>query len=106
MAYLSSVEMAFKNVGRRFGISEFKPLQMLCLQTLVSGQDVFACLPTSFGKSLIYQTWASLADELARDLPPLSRLAVPGAEGVPQKAMSLSVMDQTIPGITLHCWLI
>ena len=71
MAYLSSVEMAFKNVGRRFGISEFKPLQMLCLQTLVSGQDVFACLP------------------------PLSRLAVPGAEGVPQKAMSLSVMDQT-----------
>ena len=32
-----------------------KPEQNLCLETLLSGRDVLAILPTGFGKSLIYQ---------------------------------------------------
>ena len=54
------------HVGHAYGVDGFKPLQKLCLATLVKGQDVLACLPTGYGKSLIYQTWSSLSHMLAR----------------------------------------
>ena len=38
-------------------ISSFKPMQRLCLKNLLLDRDVLACLPTGFGKSLIFQSW-------------------------------------------------
>ena len=38
----------------QFDIASVKPLQRLALSQLVRGDDVLACLPTGFGKSLIF----------------------------------------------------
>ena len=35
-------------------IEKMKPLQHICLKHLIQRQDILACLPTGFGKSLIY----------------------------------------------------
>ena len=37
------------------GIHELKPEQILVIQNIVRGKDVFADLPTGFGKSLTFQ---------------------------------------------------
>ena len=39
---------------QRLGYSTMKPEQLQVVSVMVSGRDVFAVLPTSFGKSLCY----------------------------------------------------
>lgn len=63
----STLDKLIESVGHVYGVDGFKPLQKLCLATLLKGQDVLACLPTGYGKSLIYQAWPTLSDMLARD---------------------------------------
>ena len=46
---------------------DYNPLQTLCLRTLVSGQDILACLPTGYRESLVYQCWPSLCSLLAKE---------------------------------------
>ena len=41
--------------------------QKECLETLVQGKDVFAILPTGFGKSLVFQIFPRLMKELQRN---------------------------------------
>ena len=49
--FSSAVDKLFESVGHVFGVDGFKPLQKLCLASLLKGQDVLACLPTGYGKS-------------------------------------------------------
>ena len=44
-------------VAQLHKIEQIKPLQHICLKYLINRRDVLACLPTGFGKSLIYQAW-------------------------------------------------
>ena len=46
------------------GISELKPEQTLVIENIVCGSDVFAALPTGFGKSLIFQILPSVLNTL------------------------------------------
>ena len=46
------------------GIHELKPEQILVSQKVVRGKDVFADLPTGFGKSLTFQILPSLLKSL------------------------------------------
>ena len=47
-------------------IDSLKELQTLCLKLLtVNRKDVMACLPTGYGKSLIYQAWPTVCDLLS-----------------------------------------
>ena len=39
---------------------ELKPEQEQAVQGLLNGKDILAILPTGFGKSVIYQTFANL----------------------------------------------
>ena len=45
----------------QFDIASVKPLQCLALSQLVRGNDVLACLPTEFGKSLIFTCYPASA---------------------------------------------
>ena len=46
------------------GIHELKPEQILVIQNIVRGKDVFAALPTGFGKSLTFQILPSVLKSL------------------------------------------
>ena len=48
-------------------IPYLKPLQRLCLKNLVLERDVLACLPTGFGKSLVFQAWPTVCKILCTD---------------------------------------
>ena len=52
-----SFNQTISEVCLKHNITSFKPLQRLCLKNLLLGRDVLACLPTGFGKSLIFQAW-------------------------------------------------
>ena len=55
MATLKStvdVEAACHTVSRSLGYSALKPEQLSVIKSFVCGKDVFAVLPTGFGKSL------------------------------------------------------
>ena len=51
------------------GVDVLKDLQRVCLDTLVSKTDVLACLPTGFGKSLIFQAWPTVCSLLSTKYP-------------------------------------
>ena len=48
----------------QFGIEALKPLQHLCLCQLVRGDDVLACFPTGYGKSMIFHMIPSVCNTL------------------------------------------
>ena len=56
-------------VARLHKIEQVKPLQHISLKYLIDQRDVLACLPTGFGKSLIYQAWPSVCSLLSEAFP-------------------------------------
>ena len=56
-------------VAQLHNIERIKPLQHICLKYLIHRRDVLACLPTGFGKSLIYQAWPTVCSLLSEDFP-------------------------------------
>ena len=50
-------------------IPNLKPLQRFCIRSLINERDVLACLPTAFGKSLIFQSWPTVCKLLANKFP-------------------------------------
>ena len=56
-------------VAQMHNIEHIKPLQHICLKYLIHRRDVLACLPTGFGKSLIYQAWPTVCSLLSEDYP-------------------------------------
>ena len=60
-------ERALSKSLTKFGHTTLKEQQKSCIRKLVvDSQDVFAVLPTGFGKSLIYQVLPTLFSELHR----------------------------------------
>ena len=53
--------------AKLLGYSELKELQMQVIVAFVMGKDVFAILPTGYGKSLCYACLPILLDDLYRD---------------------------------------
>ena len=68
MAFAESVISASAlYAAKLLGYSELKELQMQVIVAFVMGQDVFAILPTGYGKSLCYAYLPILLDDLYRD---------------------------------------
>ena len=65
MATLKStvdVEGACHTVSHSLGYSALKPEQLSVIKSFVCGKDVFAVLPTGFGKSLCYACFPAILD--------------------------------------------
>ena len=58
------------------GIHELKPEQILVIQNIVRGKDVFTDLPTGFGKSLIFQILPSVLKSLQSSYASSSALVI------------------------------
>jgi len=57
-----------------FGFEEFRPMQESVIETVLSGKDVLAVMPTGGGKSLCYQVPALLSGGLTLVVSPLIAL--------------------------------
>ena len=54
--------LATQSVTRLLGYSALKPEQLRVIKSFVFGKDVFAVLPTGFGKSLCYVCLPAILD--------------------------------------------
>ena len=59
-----SVREAARSAARELGYPELKPVQLEVIETFVKGRDVFAVLPTGYGKSLCYGCLPIVFDKL------------------------------------------
>ena len=69
MAEMSHLDRAFTTVCSKFMISQLNPFQIRAISEFVKGErDLFANLPTGYGKSLIYQALPVVFDDLSNSL--------------------------------------
>ena len=59
MAEIDVIKQVFTKVGY-----DIKEEQLMAIKEFVSGNDVFICLPTGYGKSLIYAALPDIFDEI------------------------------------------
>ena len=59
-----SVREAATSAARELGYPDLKPEQLKVVETFVKGRDVFAVLPTDYGKSLCYGCLPIVFDKL------------------------------------------
>ena len=83
-----------------FGIDCLHPQQLMAVESLLRGRDVLACLPTGFGKSLIFQILPAVFSFLANHgcqfpkdpivvvCSPLMALMKVQVDGLPNKGVS------------------
>jgi ATP-dependent DNA helicase RecQ len=80
---------------RRFGHEEFRPGQRECIETLLTGRDVLAVLPTSAGKSLIYQLTSQTLPGVTVVVSPLIALMQDQAESLDEHGLDAGVVNST-----------
>ena len=64
MASDEAFEAAVAEACKKFGVRDVHVEQRIAVKYLLRRRDVFACFPTGFGKSLIYQIQPSVASSL------------------------------------------
>ncbi|MCP3913974.1 MAG: ATP-dependent DNA helicase RecQ [bacterium] len=72
----AGLEAARSLARKRFGIQRLHPLQVQALEAVFAGRDTLAVLPTGYGKSLLYQLPALLAERPTVVVSPLIALMV------------------------------
>ncbi|TGL56435.1 RecQ family ATP-dependent DNA helicase [Leptospira ognonensis] len=89
--------MDLKNhLQKYFGFSSFRPGQEEAIQSVLSGKDTLAILPTGAGKSLIYQLPASLeTNKLTLVISPLIALMKDQAESLHARGISAEFCNST-----------
>ncbi len=85
-----------------FGHETFRPLQEEIVQALVSGQDVFALMPTGGGKSLCYQLPALVRKGTGLVISPLIALMEDQVLALKELGISAAVLNSTLPLQTLR----
>lgn len=80
----------------RFGIEKLHPEQEAALESLISGQDTLVVLPTGYGKSLIYQILAVLAEGPVITLFPLIALMRDQERSLDEDAVPVVRLDSTL----------
>lgn len=80
----------------RFGIDPLYPEQVAALRLLLKGRDTLVVLPTGYGKSLIYQALAVLADRPVITLFPLIALMRDQELALDRHAVPVVRLDSTL----------
>ena len=60
----SPLEAVVWECGRKMGYDDMKPKQIEAILAFLGGRDVFASLPTGYGKSVIYAILPSTLDTI------------------------------------------
>ena len=64
MASLNEMDIVSDSVARSLGYISLKPEQKAVIKDFVTGNDVFAVLPTGYGKSLCYVCLPGVFDKI------------------------------------------
>ena len=81
---------------RQFKVRKLRPEQVLAIEALLAGSDVLALLPTGYGKSLIYQATAAMADRPTLVISPLIALMVDQEKKLTQAGVPVVRIDSTL----------
>ncbi len=79
----------------QFGHDSFRPGQKECIQALLDGRDVLGVLPTSGGKSLIYQLTAQLLPCVTVVVSPLIALMQDQLESLEDQGIDAGAINST-----------
>ena len=71
-----TAEKAITRIIQKLGYSQLKPEQLKVIMEFICGKDVFAVLPTGFGKTLCYACLPLVFDELTHGRAPSIILVV------------------------------
>lgn len=80
-----------------FGNESFKPCQKEVINALMSGRNVFACMPTGAGKSLLYQLPAIASRGLTLVIMPLISLIKDQLDFLCSKQLRAKALISTMP---------
>ena len=80
-----TAEKAITRIIQKLGYSQLKPEQLKVIMEFLCGKDVFAILPTGFGKTLCYACLPLVFDELTHRRTPSIILVVCHATTGPPK---------------------
>ncbi|WP_054758678.1 DEAD/DEAH box helicase [Secundilactobacillus collinoides] len=64
----------YQQLKQRYGFESFRPGQLETLTALATGQDVLSIMPTGAGKSLIYELYGQVTQQLVVIVSPLIAL--------------------------------
>src|SRR3954453_12012754 len=78
----------------KFGHDSFRPGQQECIQALLDGRDVLGVLPTSGGKSLIYQLTAQLLPGITVVVSPLIALMQDQLESLEDQGIDAGAINR------------
>jgi ATP-dependent DNA helicase RecQ len=82
---------------QRFGHAEFRPGQRECIEAVVAGRDVLGVLPTSAGKSLIYQLASQVLPGVTIVVSPLIALMQDQADSLEDHGLESGVINSLRP---------
>jgi ATP-dependent DNA helicase RecQ len=85
-------------LSRTFGYSSFRPHQREIVETLLSGRDVLAIMPTGGGKSLCYQLPARMAAGTAVVISPLISLMKDQVDSARENNMAAAYLNSSLTG--------
>ena len=81
---------------RRFGIARLHPEQERAIESVLAGRDTLAVLPTGYGKSLIYQLPALLAERPTIVVSPLIALMADQEKSLKQRSAPVVRIDSSL----------
>lgn len=81
-------EQLYRILKKHWNFSQFRPLQLDIIKTVISGSDCVALLPTGGGKSLTYQIPALAMDGVAIVITPLIALMKDQVEALKKRGVN------------------
>jgi ATP-dependent DNA helicase RecQ len=81
---------------RTFGVARLHPEQEAAIAAVLEGRDTLAVLPTGYGKSLIYQVPAMLADRPTVVVSPLIALMADQQKSLQRRGVPVVRLDSTL----------
>ena len=97
LADTRSVREAARSAARELGYPDLKPEQLKVVETFVQGRDVFAVLPTGYGKSLCYACLPIVFDKLLGSNSSIVLVVTPLTAIMKDQVSAPSVSTATIP---------